>query len=141
MQPSRDGTHILWDENTFWSDNDLGAGSQVHRMTIDGNIFETIPTPGLHQPFTELDDNVLVWADTTFVYDQIVFKLPGLDPLVLWRCVDFLVDIIPEGESAVDNDKYSNCGANSIHWNRERNTLLVSFYTSSSIVELDAGTG
>ena len=34
LQPSYDGTSILWDQNTYWADWDGGNGSQIHQYSL-----------------------------------------------------------------------------------------------------------
>ena len=62
MQTSQDRSAILWDENTFWTDFDEGAGSEVHRSRIDGTLVETVPTAGQHHTFIELPDGTIAWG-------------------------------------------------------------------------------
>ena len=43
LRQSRDGTAILWDEATYWSDfSGEGEDGQVHRMKIDGTITSSL---------------------------------------------------------------------------------------------------
>ena len=132
MRRSVDGTAILWDEATWWSDWDDGAGSQVHRMKIDGSITESIPTPGLHHAFTELSDGTLVWGASQLrdgtPTEELVQRTPGGPVETLWRCEGWL------GEDAY-------CQSNSLYWHEPTDSFLYSFYDNSTIIELDRAQG
>jgi hypothetical protein len=129
-QVSVTGDHILWDESTLWSSFDGGAGSKVHRTYLDQEI-EVVATPGLHHAFVELPDGTLTWGSQDHGGGEALVELaPGADDeTVLWTCSD---DWPGSG---------GGCESNGIYYSPERNTYLYSFYTNSSLVEVDRETG
>ena len=127
LRISYDGDDILWDEATYWSQFDAGEASQVHRMKLDGTIVESVSTPGLHHAFVELDDETLVWGAADFTSETLRERRPGEDYTDLWTCRDsFGVDY---------------CQSNTLYWHEESDTFLYSFYTNSSVIEVDHATG
>ena len=133
-QPSYDGTQLLVDNNTFWAIFDGGAASQVQRLTLDGAQVELHDTPGLHHPFTELDDGSLVWGAIQG-YDERLEKMsPEGDITTLWHCSDFHGSIEGVPESAY-------CASNTLRWNEATDTFLMSFYSTETVVEVDHASG
>ncbi|MFT5681978.1 MAG: hypothetical protein ACI8RZ_002896 [Myxococcota bacterium] len=130
---SYDGTQILIDHNSFWAIFDGGEVSQVARVGIDGVIVETVDTPNLHHPFTELADGSLVWgASTGFYADEVIRKrTPDGTVTDLWSC-EALLD-------ALNVDAY--CGSNTLFWNEADDTFLFSLYSVDTIIEVDHATG
>ena len=127
---SRD--HILWDEATYWSDWDGGAGSTVHRTYLDQEI-EEITTPGLHHAFVELPDGTLVWGSQDHGGGEaLVEKGPDeTEETVLWTCqVDWPGSMGQWG-----------CESNGLFYVEATDTFLYSFYTNSSVVEVDRASG
>ena len=121
---SHDGDDILWDEATYWSSFDAGEASEIHRMKIDGTIVESVPAPGLHHAFVELADESLVWGAADFSSETLRKRTPDGKTEDLWTCFDsFQVDY---------------CQSNTLYWHEATDTYLYSFYTNSSVVELDA---
>ncbi len=133
-QPSYDGHTILIDHNTFWAIFDNGAASQVRRMTIDGAEVELIDTPGLHHPFTELADGTLAWGAIEG-YDEVIKELPpGGEPTPVWHCSDFhgSIDGVPDS---------AYCASNTLRWNEEDDTYMMSFYSTETVAEIDRASG
>ena len=129
-QISVTGDHFLVDEATYWASGfDDGAGSQVHRMYLDAPI-ESIPTPGLHHAFIEMPDGTLTWGSQDHGNGEaLVEKAPGqVDDTVVWRC--------PQ-----EWFTWGQCESNSMYYDASRDTYLYSFYTNSTLVELDRTTG
>jgi hypothetical protein len=123
LRVSQDGTHILWDEATYWSQFDAGEAGQVHRMTLDGTIIESISTPGLHHAFVELSDGTLVWGAADLTTETLRRRPPGGEFEDFWTCSDsFSVEY---------------CQSNTLYWNEATDTYLYSFYTNSSVIEVD----
>ncbi|MFH1463920.1 MAG: arylsulfotransferase family protein [Pseudomonadota bacterium] len=129
-QVSADGTHLLWDEATFWSNFDSGLRSQVHRTYLDRQI-ASIPTPGLHHAFVELPDHTLVWGSQ--IHDEseaLVQKGPDQeDETVLWTCTT--------GWS----DEQQGCESNGLFYAAGSDSFLYSFFTNDAVVEVDHQTG
>ncbi|MFT5680502.1 MAG: hypothetical protein ACI8RZ_001408 [Myxococcota bacterium] len=140
LRQSRDGTAILWDEATYWSSfSGEGEDGQVHRMKIDGTIEDSIPTPGLHHAFVELEDGRLAWGDASAgMYEDLVEYDTTGDIVTVWSCEDFLSALgIPEGLSYEDKWTYEYCESNTLYWHEPTDTFLYSFYSSSSVLEID----
>ena len=140
LRQSRDGTEILWDEATYWSSfSGDGEDGQVHRMKIDGTITASVATPGLHHAFVELGDGRLAWGDASADwYEDLVEYAPSGEIVTVWSCEDFLSTLdLPEGMSEEEQWKYNYCESNTLYWHEETDTFLYSFYTNSSVIELD----
>lgn len=132
MRISMDGTHILWDEQTYWAEYDQGANSSVHRWYLDGTEIEEVATPGLHHAFTELPDGTLVWGAVSGSYEDLVKKAPGSDEVeTIWYCQQF----------HRNNGAGSSCQSNTLYHHQPTDTFLFSFYTTSTVVEIDHATG
>ncbi len=131
-QVSVSGDHILWDEATYWSSYDDGAGSSVHRTYLDAEI-EEIATPGLHHAFVELPDGTLVWGSQDHGGSEaLVEKGPDdTDETVLWTCQD-------DWPGSVG---MWGCESNGLFYVEQSDSFLYSFYTNNSVVEVDRGTG
>lgn len=129
-QVALSGDHILWDEATYWSDWDSGAGSTVHRTYLDQEI-EEIATPGLHHAFVQLPDDTLAWGSQYHGGGEaLVERAPGSDVVTtVWTA---------SGEwPGSGRDPESN----GLFYDAERNSYLYSYYTNSSVVEVDRATG
>ncbi len=131
MRVSHDGDDLLWDQQTFWPEWDEGAGSQVHRWKIDGTVVETVPTPGLHHAFTELADGTLVWGAADWESEALVRRTPEGLVTTIWDCDDFHAQV----------GSHEMCQSNSLFWNEATDSFLYSFYTTSTVVEIDRETG
>ena len=140
LRQSHDGSEILWDEATYWSSfKGEGEDGQVHRMKIDGTITASIPTPGLHHAFVELDDGRLAWGDASSGwFENLVEYSTAGDIEVIWSCEDYLTELgMPEGLSHAEKWKYAYCESNTLYWHEPTDTFLYSFYTSSTVLEID----
>ena len=132
VQVAVTGDHFLWDEATYWSDWDGGAGSQVHKRYLDAEIGE-VWTPGLHHAFVQLPDGTLAWGSQYHGGEEsLVYKGPEAPEddsgTVLWSCDD-------------DWPDSGRCESNGLHYSIERNAFLYSFYTNNSLVEVSYDTG
>ena len=130
-QPSHDGTDILVDLNSYWTQYDDGAASQIQRMKIDGTVVETYDTPGLHHPFVELADGSLVWGAADGHMETVEKLTPGGERESLWSCQDFHDDL----------GVLNYCQSNTLYWNEADDTFLFSLYSDETIVEFDHTTG
>ena len=128
-QVSQRGDHLLWDEATYWSDWDNGRASTVHRTYLDAAI-EEIDTPGLHHAFVELPDGTLAWGSQYHGGGEaLALKGPkDKEETIIWTCDD-------------DWPGAGRCESNGLFYSADRDTFLYSFYTNSSIVEVDRETG
>ncbi len=131
MQPSADGSAILWDENTFWTDWDQGKGSVVHRMTIDGTILETIALSGLHHTFLELEPGWLVWGGFDDGREVVRERSPDGEIRQIFDCTTYWEER-GAGEA---------CDGNGLFWNQGDDTLYFSSDAEHSVVELDRASG
>ena len=131
MQPSSDGTHIIWDENTFWTDFDKGKGSLVHRMTLDGAIIETIPLSGLHHTFLELSDGSIVWGGIDDGREVLRERDADGSVREIWDCDAFWYA----------HGSIRGCDGNALFWDESEDTIYFSSDNNHSIVELDRTTG
>jgi len=130
-RPSYDGTDILVDLNSYWTQYDNGAASQIQRMKIDGTVVETYDTPGLHHPFVELADGTLVWGAAQGYMETVEKLTPEGEQESLWSCQDF------HDEIGVTH----YCQSNTLFWNEADDTFLLSLYSDETIVEFDHTTG
>ena len=125
------GDHILWDEATYWSSWDSGAGSTVHRTYLDVEI-EEIATPGLHHAFIQMppDGDVLVWGSQYHGGHEALVKQGSGDvtQTIIWTC---------QG----DWPGSGNCESNGIFYQESTDSFLYSFYTNNAVVEVDHQTG
>ncbi|NOY26313.1 MAG: hypothetical protein GXP62_10615 [Oligoflexia bacterium] len=131
VQTSTDGHDILIDQNSYWGSFDNGVNSQVDRVKLDGTVLETVPTPGLHHPFTELPDGRLAWGAIDGTDETLAVEQADGSVANLWSCRDFLAKM---GAS-------SNCGSNTLRYDADRGTFLFSFFTTQTVFEIDATTG
>ncbi len=131
-RPSRDGATILVDELTTWSDWDDGAGSLVHRLTLDGAVVETIAIPGAHHDVAELDDGTLLWgAASGSLSETLERRAPDGTRDTVWDCATYED---PDHASAA-------CQSNTVTWSAETDTALVSLHTTSTVLEIDLTSG
>ncbi len=132
VQVSVTGEYFLWDEATYWSAWDSGAGSYVHKRYLDAKI-EDIWTPGLHHAFVQLPDESLAWGSQYHggeeaLVTKAVDAAEDDDGTVLWTCDD-------------DWPGSGHCESNGLFYSADRDAFLYSFYTNSSIVEVSHSTG
>jgi hypothetical protein len=132
VQVAQSGDHFLWDEATYWSNWDGGAGSTVHLAYLDQDIDE-IWTPGLHHAFVQLPNTNLVWGSQYHGGEEALVE-KALDAgeedegTPLWYC-------------SKDWPNSGRCESNGLHYSVERDAFLYSFYTNNSLVEVDHTTG
>ena len=130
---SADGTRLQWDESTFWSELDGGAESVVLRSSIDLSEIETIETPGLHYEHADLTDGSIVWGDLSTAAELRIMQRRGTEePQLVWSC---------DGLRKHLGDPGYRCSANSLWWDSRTDHLLVSLYSTSSVIEIDRATG
>ncbi|MFH1463746.1 MAG: arylsulfotransferase family protein [Pseudomonadota bacterium] len=128
---SLSGADLMWDEFTFWSNWDQGAGSMVHRSKIDGSEVEVTATPGGHHAWAELPDGVLAWGSATWGTEVLKVKPPGGEESVLWDCSAF----------SKEHGIVRTCQSNTLTWDAESDSFLYSFYTTNTLVQIDRQTG
>ncbi len=129
---SWDGSQLLVDEGSFWSIFDGGASSRVLRMHIDGTVAETVQTPGLHHPFTDMPDGSIAWAAHDDGNETIVVRAPDGSTTTLFDCFVFLE---PIGAS------WEWCGSNTLWYDPDEDRFLYSLYSEETVVEIDRASG
>lgn len=124
MHVSVDGSHIIWDER--------GKRSDVHRMTLDGEILETVELPGMHHSFTEAADRALVWGGTDEDGDEVVRERAAdgsvrelFDCTAWWQAHGATIP----------------CDGNAVTWLPEDDTIYFSSDNETTVVHLDRATG
>jgi hypothetical protein len=132
VQVAQSGDHFLWDEATYWSNWDNGAGSTVHHAYLDREIKETW-TPGLHHAFVQLPDETLVWGSQYHgggeaLVEKAVDAAEDDDGDVIWTCDD-------------DWPGSGHCESNGLFYQPSTDSFLYSFYTNNSLVEVDHSSG
>jgi len=132
-KPSRDGTTILWDDDLYWTTFNEDSPSQIHQVRLDGSEVRVWDTPGLAHSFDDLDAETVVWDRLSGRDDEVVVSRGDAAPEVLWSCLDWieLAGIARDGATA------QQCGANSIQWNPDRDTLTLSLWSHETVLELD----
>lgn len=128
---SHDGRDLLVDESTYWGSFDGGEDSRVLRMKIDGTLVETLPTPGLHHPFTDGPDGELWWNAYDGSDETIEERAADGTTRRVWRCSDAVTAAGGEG----------SCGSNTLTYQADSDTLLFSSYTLGTVFEVDRATG
>lgn len=130
---SHDGRDLLIDQNSFWAAWDDGAASEIWRMKIDGTIVETYPTPGLHHPFTDMEDGSIVWAAYQNNSNETIEKLtPAGEQISIFDCWSYI-------EQWDLEDAY--CASNTLVWHPLRESFLLSLYSLEAVLEVDSNTG
>ncbi len=129
---SADGAAILMDLNSHFGVFDRGAASQVQRLGIDGLVQQTWDTPGLHHPYTDLPDGSLAWG----AWGEGLETLEVIDPSgaqrSLWDCAEY---------HAAQGMPGTNCSSNTLEHDAASDRFLFSFYTTHTVVEIDASNG
>jgi hypothetical protein len=132
VRPSLNGVDLLVDNNSFWAFSGERKSPQIVRMKIDTSIVEIHETPGLHHAYTDLPDGSIVYANKgEDGMDKLTQATPGGAYINVWTCASYHQQL---GEER-------NCSANTVWWNEEDDTFLVSFYSTDSVVEVDHATG
>jgi hypothetical protein len=126
---SRFGNHLMLDESTYWSGGFDGSGGMIHRVTLDGTVWESIPVPGLHHSWDERLDGTLIWGAVEGPVsgaETLDYREPGGDIQTLW-----------------DSQEWANASgvtsffeSNTVNWDDERDSVIFSFYTNDSVVEV-----
>ena len=135
-QLSSDGTEILIDQNSFWAIFDGGASAQVDRVDIGGSVIETVQTPLMHHPFTELPDGTIAYGAVQggFFEEELLQVIhPDGSEETLWSCSEFL--------DAEGRNPDSYCGSNTLSYSAATNTFLYSFFSLETVIEIDPDTG
>lgn len=120
--------HLLWDQATYWSRWDAGAGSTVHRMKLDGSVTESTTLPGLHHAYLELPDGSIVWGAASLEGEDLMRHHPDGSTETIWSCIPFYA-----GFGFADW-----CFSNAIWHDPDAGTLLVTYPTDHPfVIELE----
>ena len=124
---AKSGDHLILDKDTYWAGSD--EVSTLRRMTLDHRIIEEIPVPFLHHGWDERTDGTIVWGANE----------SGIDHEELWA-------VDPEGNyrKVWDSDDWDVSGivaSNTTVWEESSDTVLMTFWTNSTTVEIDFETG
>lgn len=125
VRPSRDGRDLLIDHNTFWTLFD-SSQSTVDRVKLDGSVVETIPTPGMAHAYEELPDGSFLWMYDDPQVQALMLRDPAGGIHKVWDCRAFFDAL----------GAYDACGTNSITWDERTDSVLLSFFTSETVVQL-----
>lgn len=118
---SIDGTSLLIDEFTYWSDWSEGEDSTVYRLRIDLSEVESYATPGGHHAFAETQDGTILWGAASWSGEELREVDRGGDERLVWDC--------------------TGCQSNCIFWNSDTDSILYSFYTNDTVYEIDRDSG
>ncbi len=125
VRKARNGTSLLINETRFSGDG------WIHRWQLDVGKVETFEVDGATHAFDELPGDRLVWP-----------AVDGNCESVMIREADGSVSTLFDAGSWLSSQGQSGrCDHNSIDYDDDTQTLLLSWYTNHTIVELDAATG
>lgn len=129
-----DGTHLVVDASTAWCCPPWdGSDSQLHRLTLDGQVLETIDVDGLHHSWDEMEDGTIVWgALDEGNHEVLKRRLPGGDEEIVWWSEPWLT---------LQGDDESWAESNTVNLSADESTVLFSFYTHETVFEIDLAKG
>ena len=124
---ARAGNHLILDKDPYWSGSDETA--TLRKMTIEHEVIKEIPVPYLHHGWDERSDGSIVWGANK----------SGFDHEQLWT-------VDPQGNYRMiwDSDTWDVPGlvaSNTTVWEESTDTVLLTFWTNSTTVEVDFETG
>jgi hypothetical protein len=125
---ARSGNHLLLDTDTYWSSG-FNEDSTIRRMTIAGEVLETITVRGLHHGFDERTDGTIVWGSniTGFNWEKLMAVDPDGNSWVVWNSNEW--------------DVPGPVASNTTTWVEDDDTFLFSFWTNNTMVEIDFKSG
>lgn len=126
---ARSGNHMMFDIDTYWSGGGGNPTSTINRVTIANEVFESIEVPGLHHGWDEFSDGTIIWGKNPsgFDHEELWAKDPAGNSWLIW-----------------DSDTWNVPGSvagNAVHLEKSDTTVLLSFWTNDSAVEIDVATG
>ncbi len=127
-----DGASVLVDDNTWWSLWDFSTPSQLHRITLDGAVHESMEIPGANHPWTELPDGRIAWWSMPGDGEgQLRILRDDGDWDLVWSCTAFMKQL----------GTIESCLANTVSYRGSDDSFLVSLALQHLVVQLDAGSG
>ncbi len=130
-QPARDGRSLLIDHNSFWTLFDRAATSRIMRIGFDGSELEQFDTPGMGHAFVELPDGRIAWPGNV-EGDERLFTIDAKGQTEeLWDCGKFMGDL----------GALEACGANSITYDEASDSVILSFFSSETVLQFDLARG
>lgn len=130
-QPTRDGRDLWIDQNSFWTLFDNAATSHILRVGFDGTTLARYDTPGMGHAFVELPDGRLAWPGTIDDRSRLYALEEGGVIEELWDCDAFM------GGLGVTQA----CGTNGITYDAGSDSLVLSFFSSETVLQLDLASG
>lgn len=127
---SRDGTHIWYEAEDIF-----GMGSakpSATRRTLDGRWSETLSLPGMGQAAAEGPDSSFFYEYRTGGKYELRQAFADGTVETVWDCGAYFKTIGVDGHY---------CEQNTCNWDETRDTVLVSQFLSSTVFEIDVGTG
>lgn len=130
---ARDGTHLAWDQRTFF--DTIGDSSRVMRTTLDGAWSIETPAAGMGWTWDETEHGSIVFDRTIGTSDlQLVERDDAGDETVIWDCTAWLA-------STFDGVDPEACYTNTTNYSADRDTVLWSTYWGDYVAEIDRSTG
>gem|GEM_PF-729788 len=125
VRKARDGQSLLINETRF------SGGGWVHRWLLDTGKVESFELDGATHAFDELPGDKLVWPSVSGNCEEVLVRQADGSVASIFDASSWLKSMGENGR----------CDHNSIDYDDDTNTLLLSWFTNHTIVELDADTG
>lgn len=125
-----DGTHIAVDR----SERAGGNQRSVIRTTLDFDQFEEFPTPRMADGMTLTDDGSIIFASTAGLHE----RLPDGTLRQIWDCPAWVEET---GANEVSLNGNMGCYPNTVNWNAQTDSVLLSYPSCSTVVEIARSTG
>ncbi|HJN78117.1 MAG TPA: hypothetical protein QGF58_29660 [Myxococcota bacterium] len=128
---ARDGTHIAFDDHSFWDAG--GEGALIRRMSLSGDYSEDFEAPGLGWAWDETDEGTLLYDQHVGVPDVTIQEIAADGTRSeVWDCAAWM--------AAWDDDP-EHCQSNTVNWVAETDSIMWSTYWGDYIAEIDRQTG
>lgn len=131
-QPSADGTHLLLDENAFYT---FGAATPgVERLTLDLGYDEFTELDDFGFAIDEMEDGSLLYEGRDGADKALVELAPDGTKTVVWDCTQWHAD------NGYATDDWSTM-PNTLVWDATQGTVLWSMFTTDTVVEVAVPSG
>lgn len=139
VRPSRARDAIFVDELTGVSGRGDLDNSELHLMTLNGEVQRTIAMPGAHHAWDEMPSGDIAYGELR-PNDNEYLTLAKTDGTfeTLWRCHEDFHEVFG-AINGFGAPRY--CGSNTLNYDDASGTFLYSFYSTSVVAEIDAETG